>query len=184
MAELVVEAVTFAVIVVVFVTGGVLVWVLHAVEVLDGFIDLVADGDPVLVLELVTLEVTVVDILVVKVLNGLREPLAELLEVLELLTDLVFDPDAVWVLDNGADLDKVGEDELVFDIDEDEVAVFVTVAVFVLEELEVVVLDEVVVVDCCGEEEPDFEAVVVLVEVFELGIVFEFIAVWVLTFEG
>jgi hypothetical protein len=69
--------------------------VLHAVEVLDGFIDLVADGDPVLVLELVTLEVTVVDILVVKVLNGLREPLAELLEVLELLTDLVFDPDAV-----------------------------------------------------------------------------------------
>jgi hypothetical protein len=54
----------------------------------------------------------------------------------------------------------------------------------VLDGLEVAVLDDVVVVDEKGEDELVFERVVVLVEVLELGIVFDMYALCVFKSEG
>jgi hypothetical protein len=54
----------------------------------------------------------------------------------------------------------------------------------VLDGLEVAVLDEVVVVDKKGEDELVFETVAVLVEVLDLGTVFDINALCVLIFDG
>jgi hypothetical protein len=54
----------------------------------------------------------------------------------------------------------------------------------VLDGLEVAVLDEVVVVDKKGEDELVFETVAVLVEVLDLGTVFDINALCVLILDG
>ena len=162
----------------------VLVLVGQAVDVLDGFIDRDIVADELLVFELDTLEVAVFEIFIVFVLNEVRDILAELLDVLDAIIDLVLDVVAVDVFDKGAERLIVGDDELVLETDVVEDVVFVLVTLLVLDGLEVAVLDDVVVVDTKADDELVFETVPVLVEVLELGIVFDIYALCVLIFDG
>jgi len=162
----------------------VLVLVGQAVDVLDGFIDRDIVADELLVFELDTLEVAVFEIFIVFVLNEVRDILAELLDVLDAIIDLVLDVVAVDVFDKGAERLIVGDDELVLETDVVEDVVFVLVTLLVLDGLEVAVLDDVVVVDTKADDELVYETVPVLVEVLELGIVFDIYALCVLIFDG
>jgi len=171
--ELVDEAVIVGVLVIVLVVCELLVLVGQAVEVLDGFIDLDILADELLVLELDILEVSVFEIFIVFVLNEVLELLGEPLDVLEELTDLVTDTVAVEVFDNGGEPLIVGDADVVLEEEIEEDVVLVLMLLLVLDGLEVAVLDDVVVVDGKGEDELVFETVPVLVEVWELGIVFD-----------
>jgi len=171
--ELVDEAVIVGVLVIVLVVCELLVLVGQAVEVLDGFIDLDILADELLVLELDILEVSVFEIFIVFVLNEVLELLGEPLDVLEELTDLVTDTVAVEVFDNGGEPLIVGDADVVLEEEIEEDVVLVLMLLLVLDGLEVAVLDDVVVVDWKGEDELVFETVPVLVEVWELGTVFD-----------
>jgi hypothetical protein len=103
---------------------------------------------------------------------------------LDELTDLVTETVAVEVRDKGEERLIVGDDELVLETEIEEDVVLVLMLLLVLDGLEVAVLDDVVVVDEKGEDELVFERVVVLVEVLELGIVFDMYALCVLILDG
>ena len=78
---------------------------------------------------------------------------------------------AVGVLDKGPERLRVGEADEVFDCEGEAVVVFVAVMVFVAVLEPVVVFVPLWVTVVIGEEEPDFDEVDVLVEVFDVVIV-------------
>jgi len=103
---------------------------------------------------------------------------------LDAIWDLVTDTVAVEVFDNGAERLIVGDAVVVLEEEIEEDVVLVLMLLLVLDGLEVAVLDEVVVVDKKGEDELVFETVAVLVEVLDLGTVFDINALCVLILDG
>ena len=103
---------------------------------------------------------------------------------MDAIWDLVTDTVAVEVFDNGAERLIVGDAVVVLEEEIEEDVVLVLMLLLVLDGLEVAVLDEVVVVDKKGEDELVFETVAVLVEVLDLGTVFDINALCVLILDG